>query len=159
MRIGFAKDIHRIVPGRPLRLGGITIPADFGLLGHSDADVVLHAVAESILGALGLGDLGQHFPDTDARYKGIDSSILVQDVVSLMKQARYAIGNIDISIHAEKPRLSPYKEAIRERIANLLTCDIRNVNIKAGTNEGMDAVGRSEAIEAVAIVLLKPQGE
>lgn len=159
MRIGFAKDIHRIVPGRPLRLGGITIPADFGLLGHSDADVVLHAVAESILGALGLGDLGQHFPDTDARYKGIDSSILVQDVVSLMKQARYSIGNIDISIHAEKPRLSPYKEAIRERIANLLTCDIRNVNIKAGTNEGMDAVGRSEAIEAVAIVLLKPQGE
>lgn len=159
MKIGFAKDIHRIVTGRPLRLGGITIPSDFGLLGHSDADVVLHAVAESLLGALGLGDLGQHFPDTDDRFKGIDSALLVQHVVTQMKQLHYVVGNIDISIHAEKPRLSPYKVMIRERIAQLLECDVQLVNIKAGTNEGMDAVGRLEAIEAVAIVLLKSQGE
>lgn len=159
MRIGFSKDIHKLVPNRKLMLGGIHIPFDKGLLGHSDADVVLHAVAESIIGALGLGDLGTHFPDSDPSYKDIDSSLIVEKVLKLMDDSHFKVGNIDISIHLEKPKLVPYKELIRERIASLLHCDKEQVNIKAGTNEGLDAIGRQEAIEAVAVVLLIQQGE
>ena len=159
MRIGFSKDIHKLVPNRKLMLGGVHIPFDKGLLGHSDADVVLHAVAESIIGALGLGDLGTHFPDTDPFYQDIDSSLIVEKVVKMMEDSHLKIGNIDISIHLERPRLAPYKELIRARVAFLLHCDKQHVNIKAGTNEGLDAVGRQEAIEAVAVVLLIQQGE
>jgi 2-C-methyl-D-erythritol 2,4-cyclodiphosphate synthase len=157
MRIGFAKDIHRLVPDRPLILGGIKIPFHLGLLGHSDADVVLHAVSEAILGACGLGDLGTHFPDTDQRFEGIDSALILQQTARIMLNAGYQIGNVDISIHAEKPKLAPYIRDMRERIALLLECQMNHVNVKAGTNEGLDAIGRQEAIEAYAIVLLLPK--
>lgn len=159
MRIGFAKDIHRLVPNRKLILGGVVIPHDYGLLGHSDADVVLHAIAEAILGALSLGDLGQHFPDTDPKYKGIDSSVILTNVVEKMTHMKFQVSNVDVSIHAEKPKLLPYREMMRERISKLLGCSINDVNVKAGTNEGLDAIGRHEAIEAVAVVLLKQEGE
>lgn len=157
MRIGFAKDIHRLVPDRPLILGGIKIPFHLGLLGHSDADVVLHAVSEAIIGACALGDLGTHFPDTDQHLKGIDSSLILQQTVRMMLSVGYQIGNVDISIHAEKPKLAPHIRAMRERIAELLECQVSQVNVKAGTNEGLDAIGRQEAIEAYAIVFILPK--
>ena len=155
MRIGFASDIHRLVEGRRLMLAGIHVPAPFGELAHSDGDVVFHACAEAILGALALGDLGTHFPDTDSQYKDIDSSILVKKVVSLMKEKSCQINNIDISITLEKPKLKDYIFSMRSNLAKLLETDIDNVSIKAGTNEGLDALGKGEAVKAEAIVMLK----
>lgn len=154
-RIGFAKDIHKMVVGRPLILGGITIPFEKGLLGHSDADVILHALAEAILGALALGDLGKHFPDTDAQYKDIDSSLFVKKAVALMKKEGYTVGNADISLVLEKPRVAPYIEKMRFHIALLLEVSVSAVSVKAGTNEGLGEIGRGEAAEASAIVLLR----
>lgn len=154
-RIGFAKDIHKMVVGRPLILGGIHIPFEKGLLGHSDADVILHALAEAILGALALGDLGKHFPDTDAAYKDIDSSILVKKAVTLLKNEGYTVGNADISLVLEKPRVAPYIEKMRSHIATLLEVPVSSVSVKAGTNEGLGEIGRGEAAEASAIVLLR----
>ena len=154
-RIGFAKDIHKMVVGRPLILGGIHIPFEKGLLGHSDADVILHALTEAILGALALGDLGKHFPDTDAAYKDIDSSLLVKKAVTLMKNEGYAVGNADISLVLEKPRVAPYIEKMRSHIALLLEVPMSSVSVKAGTNEGLGEIGRGEAAEASAIVLLR----
>ena len=154
-RIGFAKDIHKMVVGRPLILGGIHIPFEKGLLGHSDADVILHALTEAILGALALGDLGKHFPDTDAAYKDIDSSLLVKKAVTLMKNEGYAVGNADISLVLEKPRVAPYIEKMRSHIALLLEVPVSSVSVKAGTNEGLGEIGRGEAAEASAIVLLR----
>lgn len=155
MRIGFASDIHRLVEGRRLILAGVVIPFDLGEEAHSDGDVVYHAVAESILGALALGDLGKHFPDTDPKYKDIDSSIIVKEVVKLMKQNSCEINNIDVSITLEKPKLKDYIEAMRVNLSNLLETSINNVSIKAGTNERIGPLGRNEAIKAEAIVLLK----
>ena len=155
MRIGFASDIHRLVEGRKMILAGVVIPCPFGELAHSDGDVVYHAIAESILGALALGDLGSHFPDTDDKYKDIDSSILVKDVVSLMKQEGYRIGNIDVSITLEKPKLKDYIQEMRKNIASLLETDIKNVSVKAGTNEKLDEIGKGFAVKAESIVLLK----
>ena len=155
MRIGFASDIHRLVEGRRLMLAGIHVPAPFGELAHSDGDVVFHACAEAILGALALGDLGTHFPDTDSQYKDIDSSILVKKVVSLMKEKSCQINNIDISITLEKPKLKDYIFSMRSNLAKLLETNIDNVSIKAGTNEGLDALGKGEAVKAEAIVMLK----
>jgi len=154
-RIGFAKDIHKMVVGRPLILGGIHIPFEKGLLGHSDADVILHALTEAILGALALGDLGKHFPDTDAAYKDIDSSLLVKKAVTLMKNEGYAVGNADISLVLEKPRVAPYIEKMRSHIALLLEVPMSSVSVKAGTNEGLGEIGRGKAAEASAIVLLR----
>lgn len=155
MRIGFASDIHRLVEGRRLILAGVVIPFDLGEEAHSDGDVVYHAVAESILGALALGDLGKHFPDTDPKYKDIDSSIIVKEVVKLMKQNSCEINNIDVSITLEKPKLKDYIEAMRVNLSSLLETSINNVSIKAGTNERIGPLGRNEAVKAEAIVLLK----
>ncbi len=154
-RIGFAKDIHRFAPNRKLILGGVEIPFEKGLLGHSDADVVLHALTEAILGALALGDLGTHFPDTDVSLKDIDSSKLLEKVVELMRQHGYTIGNVDISLVLEKPKIAPYRLAIQKNIARLLGVTIDQVSVKAGTNEGIGEIGRNEAAEASAIVLLR----
>lgn len=154
MRIGFAKDIHRLVEHRPLILGGILIPYEKGLLGHSDADVVLHSVAESLLGALALGDLGKWFPDTDNKYKDMDSKIIVQTVMEEVKKRNYSVQNIDISIVAEKPKLAPYILDMRTCIAKLLQVEIEQVSVKAGTNEQVDDLGKGLAIESTAICLL-----
>ena len=155
MRLGFASDIHRLVEGRRLILAGVIIPYELGEKAHSDGDVVYHAVAESILGALALGDLGKHFPDTDMQYKDMDSSIIVQQVVSMMKSKGCFINNIDVSITLEKPKLKNYIETMRANLAKLLETDIENVSIKAGTNEGCGPLGRNEAVKAESIVLLK----
>jgi 2-C-methyl-D-erythritol 2,4-cyclodiphosphate synthase len=154
-RIGHGYDLHRLVEGRRLVLGGLEISHSRGLLGHSDADVVLHAVSDSILGALGAGDIGEHFPDSDERYRGIASSELLKQIVALMAGRGWRVGNLDVTVHAEQPRLGPHREAMRERIATLLDVPAERVNIKAKTNEGLDAVGRGEAIAATAVVLLE----
>ena len=155
MRIGFASDIHRLVENRKLILAGVDVPSPLGELAHSDGDVVYHALAESILGALALGDLGTHFPDSDPKYKDIDSSILVKEVVKLMLKKGFEIGNVDISITLETPKLKPYIFQMRENIASLLETDVDFVSVKAGTNEKLDDIGRGLAVKAESIVLLK----
>lgn len=155
MRIGFASDIHALVENRKLILAGVEVPFEKGEKAHSDGDVVYHAVAESILGALALGDLGEHFPDNDPQYLNINSAIIVRRVFRLMIKKGYVINNIDVSISLEKPKLKNYKEQMRKNIAELLETDIANVSIKAGTNEQMDAVGQGLAVKAESIVLLK----
>lgn len=154
-RIGNAHDIHRLVEGRKLILAGIEVPFEKGALGHSDADVVMHALAESILGALALGDLGKHFPDSDPQYKNIASSRLLEHVVNLMEKEKFHVVNTDISIHLEKPKLAPFIEAMRQTLATLLKVNIKQVSIKAGTNEGMGPVGLGDAVEATATTLLR----
>lgn len=155
MRIGFASDIHRLVYGRKLMLGGVNVPHWQGELAHSDGDVVYHALAESILGALALGDLGKHFPDSDPKYKDINSAYIVSEVVKMMEDKNYEVGNVDISITIQEPKLKPYIEQMRKNIADLLKTDIANVSVKAGTNENMDAVGMRIAVKAESIILLK----
>ena len=155
MRIGFASDIHRLVEGRKLILGGVIIPASFGELAHSDGDVVYHALAESILGALALGDLGKHFPDTSDETLNMDSKLILERVNELMIKENYHVGNIDISIILEQPRLKNNIVLMRENIASILNIDISKVSIKAGTNEGIDDIGQGKAVKAVAIVLLE----
>lgn len=153
-RIGHSWDVHRLVSGRKLYLGGINILFEKGLLGHSDADCLLHAIAESLLGALSLGDLGTHFPDNDPKYKGIDSKILLSKCYEMVKEKGYRINNLDTMIYAEEPKMKPYINFMRESIASILEIDINQVSIKATTYEKMDAVGRGEAIAAEATVLL-----
>lgn len=155
MRIGFASDIHRLVEGRRLILSGVAVPFELGEEAHSDGDVVYHAVAESILGALALGDLGKHFPDTDDKYKDIDSSLIVKEVAKMMKNEGFIINNIDVSITLEKPKLKDYIGQMRANLATLLDTEIENISIKAGTNEHLDSLGRNEAVKAESIVLLK----
>ena len=155
MRLGHGYDLHRLVEGRPLFLGGICIPHPRGLLGHSDGDVVLHAICDAILGAMGIGDIGQHFPDTDERFRGVASSELVRHVGVLMRDEGWRLGNLDVTIHAEQPRCAPHRLAMRSRIAELLGVQVTCVSVKAKTNEGVDAIGRGEAIAATAVVLLE----
>ncbi|MFH0799484.1 MAG: 2-C-methyl-D-erythritol 2,4-cyclodiphosphate synthase [Pseudomonadota bacterium] len=155
MRIGIGYDIHRLVAGRPLILGGVTIPYDKGLLGHSDGDALLHSIADALLGAAALGDIGRHFPDTDSRYKDADSAILLSKVVKLLSETGYAPVNVDANIVAEKPKLSPHIGAMRERISAILGLPMDAVSIKARTNEGVGPVGQSEAIVVQAAVLVK----
>ncbi len=155
MRIGFASDIHRLIVGRKLILSGVNIPSSFGELAHSDGDVVYHALMDAILGALALGDIGKHFPDNDDKYKDIDSSLLVKQVVKMMKDHGYLINNVDVSITLEKPKIKDYILKMRENLATLLETEIENVSVKAGTNEGLDALGRCEAVKAEVIVMLK----
>ena len=157
MRIGFGTDIHRLVEGRKLVLAGVHVPAPFGELAHSDGDVIYHACMDAILGALALGDIGKHFPDTDVCYKDIDSSELFKKVVVLMKDKGYKINNIDVMVTLEKPKLKDYVELMRHNIAHILETSIDNVSVKAGTNEGLDALGRGEAVKAEVIVLLKEE--
>ena len=155
MRIGFASDIHRLVYGRKLMLAGVDVPHSMGELAHSDGDVVYHAVAESILGALAIGDLGTHFPDSDKSTEGMDSAIIMNYVYKKMDEMGYEINNIDVSIYLEEPKLKNYKEEMRKNISKLLHTNIENVSVKAGTNESLDAVGQRLAVKADSIVLLK----
>ena len=156
MRIGHGFDIHRLVAGRPLRLGGIAIPFESGLLGHSDGDAVLHAISDALLGALADGDLGSHFPDSDPKNRDRDSVDFVQAVMRRLRARGYAVANLDVTVHAERPKLAPHMSAIRTRVADLLAVTVDQVSIKAKTMEGLDAVGRGEAIAATAVVLIIP---
>lgn len=153
-RIGYGEDIHRLVTGRRLVLAGVEIPFDKGLLGHSDADVVCHALCDALLGALALGDIGLHFPDTDKRYANIDSTLLLSQVTGLVVQNGYVVGNVDITISLEKPRLAPYILKMRQNLSSILAVDISSISIKAMSNEGLDAVGQGQACRAVAVILL-----
>ena len=153
-RIGHSNDTHKLVEGRKLMLGGVEIDYQYGLLGHSDADVVLHAVCESIIGALGKGDLGEMFSDKDPKYKDIDSKYFVSEVYKLMDSMGYMINNLDIIIYLEKPNLVKYKPLMREVISNLLHTDIANVNVKATRREGLGFIGNQEGISAEAVVML-----
>ncbi len=154
-RIGHGVDIHRLVPGRKLILGGVEIPWDKGLLGHSDADVVCHALSNALLGAIGEGDIGRHFPDSDPRYKGAASLELLQVVMELVKTRGFRLGNADLTILAERPKLAPYREEMQRRLAAVLEVEPTDVNIKATTGEKMGFVGREEGMMAEAIVLLE----
>lgn len=153
-RVGIGYDIHRLVEGRRLLLGGIEIPYVKGLLGHSDGDVLLHAVCDAVLGALGLGDVGEHFPDTDQCYRGISSRELLKKVSALLKDNGFRVNQLDSVIIAEEPNLLPFKKQIREDIALVLEMSAKDVNIKAKTNEGLDAIGRKEAIAAYAVAII-----
>ena len=155
MRVGHGYDLHRLVEGRPLVIGGVHIPYSHGLLGHSDGDVVLHAICDAILGAMGSGDIGLQFPDTDERYRDIASSELVRQVIVRMREAGWHVGNLDVTICAEQPRLAPHRLAMRTHIADLLGVPVTCISVKAKTNEGLDAIGRGEAIAATAVVLLE----
>lgn len=156
-RVGIGTDLHRLEAGRPLRLGGVEIPFDRGLKGHSDADVVLHAVIDAILGAAGLPDIGEQFPDTDPRHKDADSRLLLAETVKLAVGNGFAVVNVDVVIHAERPKLSAHKARIRASVADVVRIAVDRVSIKAKTNEGVDAVGRGEAIGCTAIVGLSRQ--
>ncbi|MCH7871697.1 MAG: 2-C-methyl-D-erythritol 2,4-cyclodiphosphate synthase [Planctomycetes bacterium] len=153
-RIGIGYDLHRTAVGRPLKLGGIEIPHERGLLGHSDADVVLHAICDALLGAAGLGDIGELFPDTDPAYKDADSRELLRNVVTRIRDAGLGINNVDIIVHAERPKLGPHKARIRSSVAELLSLPESSVGIKATTNEGLGEIGRGEAMACWAAVLL-----
>lgn len=154
-RTGIGTDIHRLVPNRPLILGGVHIPFELGLLAHSDGDVVLHAVIDAMIGAAGLGDIGTLFPDTDPDLKDADSAELTGCTRELVKKQGWEVENLDVTIHAQQPNLSPTKGQIKRQVAGLLETDFANVNIKAKTNEGLDAVGEGRAIACTAAVLLK----
>jgi 2-C-methyl-D-erythritol 2,4-cyclodiphosphate synthase len=154
-RIGQGFDVHQLTEGRPLIIGGITIPYEKGLLGHSDADVLLHAVADGCLGAIAAGDIGKHFPDTDPEFKDADSAKLLQHVWMLIKDEGYELGNIDCTIIAQKPKMAPYIDEMRARIAELLEADITQVNVKATTSEKLGFTGRGEGIAAQTTVLIK----
>jgi 2-C-methyl-D-erythritol 2,4-cyclodiphosphate synthase len=154
-RIGHGVDIHRLVPGRKLILGGVEIPWDKGLLGHSDADVLCHALSNALLGAIGEGDIGRHFPDSDPRYKGAASLELLQGVMELVKTRGFRIGNADLTILAERPKLASYHEEMQRRLAAVLEVEPTDVNIKATTGEKMGFVGREEGMMAEAVVLLE----
>ena len=154
MRIGFGFDVHQLSEDREFWLGGIKLPAAKGILGHSDADVLLHAICDAILGALALGDIGKHFPDTDQSFKGIDSKILLSKTIELISQKGYRIGNIDSSVVLQQPKIMPYANDMRKCIAELCHISMDDVSIKATTNEKMGFIGREEGIVAYAVVLL-----
>ncbi|UWD49126.1 2-C-methyl-D-erythritol 2,4-cyclodiphosphate synthase [Clostridioides difficile] len=154
MRIGLGYDVHKLTEERKLIIGGVEIPHDKGLLGHSDADVLIHAIMDSILGALALGDIGKHFPDTDEKYKGIDSMKLLEHVYNLITSKGYKIGNIDSTIIAQNPKMAPHIESMRKNIAKALNTDIGNINIKATTEEGLGFTGAKQGIASQSICLL-----
>lgn len=151
MRVGIGYDVHKLVEGRKLILGGVEIEHSKGLLGHSDADVLVHAIMDSILGALALGDIGKHFPDTDKQYKGISSMKLLEVVVNIMKDKGYEINNLDCIIVAQRPKIAPHIEEIRTNIADVLGTSVENINVKATTTEKLGFEGREEGISAHAI--------
>ncbi|MGM7637227.1 2-C-methyl-D-erythritol 2,4-cyclodiphosphate synthase [Bacillus sp. Hm123] len=153
-RIGQGFDVHQLTEGRPLIIGGIEIPYEKGLLGHSDADVLLHTIADACLGAVGEGDIGKHFPDTDPAFKDADSAVLLQHVWKLVKEKGYVLGNIDCTIMAQQPKMAPHIEKMRNRIAELLEAEATQVNVKATTTEKLGFVGREEGIASQATVLL-----
>jgi 2-C-methyl-D-erythritol 2,4-cyclodiphosphate synthase len=154
MRVGIGYDVHKLVENRKLIIGGVEIPHEKGLLGHSDADVLLHAVMDSILGALALGDIGKHFPDTDEKYKGADSIKLLEFVYNLILEKGYCIGNLDCTIIAQTPKMAPHIQNMRANIAKSLNTDIENINVKATTEEGLGFTGNKEGISAQSICFL-----
>lgn len=155
MRIGQSSDIHQLAPGRKLILGGVEIPHEKGLVGHSDADALVHAVAEAILGALALGDLGKWFPDTDPKWEGVSSLIILKEVARMMQEKGYHIGNVDALVMIERPKMAPHIMKMRENIASCLHTDIDNVSVKATRGEKLGFVGREEGVLAQAVVLLE----
>ena len=156
MRAGLGYDVHKLVEGRDLILGGVKIPYEKGLLGHSDADVLLHAIMDALLGAAGLGDIGKHFPDTDPQYKGISSMKLLSHVAELIRERGYVVENIDATIIAQKPKMRPHIDTMRENIAKALLIDVGQVNVKATTEEGLGFTGSGEGIAAHAVCLIEP---
>jgi 2-C-methyl-D-erythritol 2,4-cyclodiphosphate synthase len=156
-RIGEGWDIHALVPGRPLVMGGVVIPFHLGLLGHSDADVLLHAITDALLGAAALGDIGTHFSDSDERWRGADSWLLLQSAGVMLQASGWRIGNIDSTVIAQAPKLAPFIAPMRERIAAALQLDVNQVNVKAKTAEKLGPVGSGQAIEARAVALLEHQ--
>ena len=155
IRIGQGYDVHRLVEGRDLWICGVKIPHSLGLLGHSDADVAIHALCDALLGALALGDIGKHFPDSDPRYKGIDSKILLGHVMGLIRETGYDLVNCDITICAEAPKFRPYIDAMRATLAEVMAADVSNVSVKATTTERLGVTGRREGIAAMAVCLLQ----
>ncbi len=155
MRIGHGYDVHRLMEGRDLVLGGVKIPYEKGLLGHSDADVLLHAVMDAVLGALGARDIGYHFPDSDEKYRGISSLLLLGEVASFMKQEGYALSNLDVTLIAQRPKIAPYIEEMRQNIATAFSCDIGQINVKGTTEEGLGFTGAGEGMAAHAVCLLQ----
>ena len=154
LRIGEGWDVHALVPGRKLILGGVEVPHSLGLLGHSDADVLLHAITDALFGAAALGDIGRHFSDTDAQFKGADSAVLLAEAARRVRAKGFEIGNIDSTIVAQAPKLAPHIEKMRERIAQVLELDVEQVNVKAKTAEKLGPVGQQQAMEARAVALL-----
>ena len=154
MRIGLGYDVHKLVEGRPLIIGGVNVPHEKGLLGHSDADVLIHAIMDGMLGALALGDIGKHFPDTDDKYKGSDSMKLLKGVNDLINEKGYEINNIDSIIIAQSPKMAPHIEQMRKNIAEILNTDIDNISVKATTEEGLGFTGTKQGISAQSICLL-----
>ena len=155
IRIGEGWDTHALVPGRKLMLGGVEIAHTLGLQGHSDADALLHAITDAVLGAAALGDIGRHFPDTDAAFKGADSSVLLAEAIRRVRERGYELVNVDSTIVAQAPKMAPHIPAMRERIAAVLGCSVEQVNVKAKTAEKLGPVGRQESIEARAVCLLR----
>ena len=155
MRVGFGYDVHQTAEGLPLFLGGVRIPSDFGLRGHSDADVLIHAISDALLGAAALRDIGYHFPDTDNQYKGIDSKVLLHHVVELLFEKGYRVGNIDATIAAQAPRLSPYIEKMRTTLAEIMNVPVDRVSIKATTTEHLGFEGKGEGLSAYAVALIE----
>ncbi len=159
MRIGYGYDVHRLVSGGPLVLGGVTIPHEKGLYGHSDADALLHAITDALLGALALGDIGQHFPDNDPVYKQIDSRILLRKAYDLVRGNGFLLANMDATVIAERPKLKDYIPDMRSVIADDLNCQIDRISVKATTSEKMGFAGREEGIAAMAVVLLEREND
>ena len=157
IRIGNGYDIHQLVKNRPLILAGVNIPHSLGLLGHSDADVLTHAIMDALLGALGLGDIGHYFPPTDSKWKGADSLVLLKQVAAIIKSQGWQVGNIDSTVVAEQPKLKPHLKQMRSTLAKILAVEINQVSIKATTNEKLGPVGQEEGICAYAVVLLEKQ--
>ena len=155
IRVGQGFDVHKFEEGRPLIIGGITIPHDRGLVGHSDADVLLHTITDAALGAIGEGDIGRHFPDTDEAFKDADSAVLLEKIWALVDERGYKLGNIDCTVIAERPKMSPYIETIEKRVAELLQADVSQINVKATTSEKLGFTGREEGIAAMATILLQ----
>ncbi len=154
IRVGHGYDVHRFAEGRKLILGGVEIPYELGLSGHSDADVLIHALMDAMLGAAGLGDIGKHFPDTDDKYKGISSMLLLKEVKKLVEKEGYSLSNADITIVAQKPKLAPYIDQIKKNIALALCTDVSDINVKATTEEHLGFTGRLEGISSHAVVLI-----
>lgn len=159
MRIGMGYDVHKLTSDRKLILGGVTIPYEKGLLGHSDADVLVHAIMDALLGAAALGDIGSHFPDTDPAYKGADSMVLLRKVTDMLNENHFLVENIDATIIAQAPKMRPYIEKMRSNIANVMEIDISQINIKATTEEGLGFTGNGEGISSQAICMLTSPAE
>ncbi|MDB3904975.1 2-C-methyl-D-erythritol 2,4-cyclodiphosphate synthase [Crocinitomicaceae bacterium] len=154
MRIGFGVDVHRLEKNKPLFIGGVEIPSEKGAVGHSDADVLIHAICDALLGAANLGDIGFHFSDQDPKYKGIDSKILLRNVMSLIKEKGYSVGNIDATVVLEKPKVNPHVPLIKEVLSEILEVELEDVSVKATTHEKVDSFGNQEAIKSYCVCLL-----